>query len=152
MRANRGRKARLAQRAAVEQPFDPAPIGPEGGQYQPLSGSEVSDIYAAALQILDELGMGEVPKGLQDQCLAKGARINGHGRLSFSPEFTQSIVDGAAKSLVLHGRDPARSITAKPPPVPTQRGSPGTSARGWTNANTVGSGKAGCRPGSACPV
>lgn len=110
MRKSGGRKGRIAKRAAVAQEHNPAPIGPIGGQYKPLSNDEVETIYATALQILDELGMGEVPEALKAQCLFKGAYINAHGRLSFPAEFTQKIVDGAAKTLTLHGRDPARSI------------------------------------------
>lgn len=110
MRKSGGRQARLAKRASVVQDHNPAPIGPVGGQYKPLTDAEVETIYASALQILDELGMGEVPEALQAQCLSKGAYINGHGRLSFPPAFTQKMVDGAAKTLTLHGRDPARSI------------------------------------------
>ncbi len=110
MRKSGGRQARIAKRGAQEQEHNPAPIGPLGGQYKPLSDNEVETIYATALQILDELGMGEVPEGLQAQCLSKGAYINTHGRLSFPPDFTQTIVDSAAKTITLHGRDPARSI------------------------------------------
>ena len=110
MRKSGGRKARIAKRAAIEQEHNPAPIGPIGGQYKPLSDGEVETIYASALQILDELGMGEVPEGLQAQCLSKRAYINAHGRLSFPPDFTQKMVDGAAKTITLHGRDPSRNI------------------------------------------
>lgn len=111
MRKNGGRRTRLAKRAATVQEHNPAPVGPVSGQYKPLTDGQVATIYDTALRILDELGMGEVPPALQAQCLAKGAHLNQHGRLCFSPEFTQSIVDGAAKEITLHGRDPARSIT-----------------------------------------
>ncbi len=110
MRKSGGRKARIAKRASVIKEHDPAPIGPCGEQYKPLTDGEVETIYATALQILDELGMGEVPEGLQNQCLSKGAYINKHGRLSFPPDFKQKIVDGAAKTITLHGREPARYI------------------------------------------
>lgn len=110
MRKSGGRRARHEKRASIVKEHNPAPIGPMGGQYKPLSDAEAEEIYATALQILDELGMGEVPAALQDQCLSKGAYVNKHGRLSFPPDFTQNIVDQAAKTLTLHGRDPARSI------------------------------------------
>jgi trimethylamine--corrinoid protein Co-methyltransferase len=110
MRKSGGRQGRIAKRASLVQEHNPAPIGPIGGQYKPLSDGEVGTIYATALQILDELGMGEVPEVLQNQCLSKGAYINKHGRLSFPPDFTKKIVDQAAQTITLHGRDPARSI------------------------------------------
>jgi trimethylamine--corrinoid protein Co-methyltransferase len=111
MRKNGGRAERLAKRFAVIQEHNPAPPGPIGGQYKPLSDSDVLAIYQMALRILDELGMGQVPKALEDQCLAKGARLNMYGRLCFSAEFVQTTIDQAAKTVTLHGRDPKRSIT-----------------------------------------
>jgi trimethylamine--corrinoid protein Co-methyltransferase len=111
MRTGGGRKGRLEKRASLVQEHNPAPAGPRGGQYQPLTLSEVRQIYDTALRILDELGMGEVPKILLDQCLAKGGRVNQHGRLCFPTAMVQDIVAGAAKTITLYGRDPARDIT-----------------------------------------
>ncbi|MEM7440246.1 MAG: trimethylamine methyltransferase family protein [Pseudomonadota bacterium] len=104
-----GREGRLKLRA-TEGVFDPAPVGGIGGRYRPLSEADCQAIYDAALQILDEIGMGDVPPQLAEQCLAHGARMQAD-RLLFSPEMVDRIVAGAAKEIRLPARDPARSIT-----------------------------------------
>ena len=103
------REAMHAKRAAPP-PVNPAPPGPTGGQYRPLSAAQVERIVDAAFDILATIGMGEAPQVLIDQAVAKGATL-GHGnRLLFSRTMIEDIVDGAAKRFVLPGRDPATDI------------------------------------------
>ncbi|MFD2740966.1 trimethylamine methyltransferase family protein [Sulfitobacter aestuarii] len=104
-----GRLERLAQRAA-KPAVDPCPPGQVGGAYKPLTEAEIQRIYNTALDLLENLGMGEVPPRLQADLLAAGARDNGAGRLLFPPSLVAAAVDQAAKTFTLHGRDPARSI------------------------------------------
>ena len=54
--------------------------------------------------------MGDVPPRLHADLLAAGAVDNGSGRVLFPPDLVESAVDQAAKTFVLHGRDPDRSI------------------------------------------
>jgi len=103
-----GRKARLAKRAAAPS-FDPCPPGQLGGQYRPLSDSDLKAIYDTALRLLETLGMGEVPDRLARDLLAAGA-IQAGNRLQFPRDMVQSAIKHAAKTFTLHGRDPARSI------------------------------------------
>lgn len=109
-RRSGGRRARRAARAADAEQINPCPPGQVGGRYRPLSESEMTQIYAMALRLLDELGMGEVPDKLRQVAEAEGARTNGLGRLSFPPALIEDIIDGAAKSFVFHGRDPNRDF------------------------------------------
>lgn len=62
---------------------DPCPPGPVGGQYKPLSDNDIQQIYANALRILSEIGMGESPPALMQKALEKGAFQNKAGRLCF---------------------------------------------------------------------
>ncbi len=104
-----GRKGRIAQRA--EKPaLDPCPPGQPGGAYKPLTGVELERIYNTALDLLEKLGIGEVPDRLRSDLLAVGAQDSGVGRIFFSPQLVEQAIDQAAKTFVLHGRDPARSI------------------------------------------
>ncbi len=104
-----GRKGRLAQRA--EKPaLDPCPPGQPGGSYKPLTDAELQRIYSTALDLLDRLGMGEVPPRLHADLLAIGARDTGEGRVTFPSQLVEQAIDQAAKTFVLHGRDEARSI------------------------------------------
>ncbi len=104
-----GRKARLAHRAAPP-PINPAAPGQRGGQYRPLSDSDCQNIYNAAVRLLSELGMGEVPKRLWDDLTAAGAVDLGNDRLSLPPALIEDCIDKAAKTFPLHGRDPNRTI------------------------------------------
>lgn len=104
-----GRKSRLAQRAAPPK-VNPAPPGQIGGQYRPLSERDMQQIHGTALRLLSELGMGEVPKRLWDDLIAAGAVDLGNARIGFPVAFVEDVIDKAAKRLVLHGRDPARTI------------------------------------------
>ena len=100
-----GRASRIAERTAAVSRFYPCSPGQTGGQYQPLNAKELQDILDTALKILAEIGMGEVPEEFEVLALAKGASLNGAGRLTFSRTLMESIVDGAAKTFVYHGRD-----------------------------------------------
>lgn len=102
----RGRSARVAARTAATQEVNPAPPGQRGGHYAPLSEAGIGAIYATALRLLAELGMGEAPPRLVEAAIAQGAEVNSLGRLSFPPAMVEDIVAGACKSFIFHGRDP----------------------------------------------
>jgi trimethylamine---corrinoid protein Co-methyltransferase len=104
-----GRKKRLAQRAA-KPVVNPCPPGQIGGAYTPLDTHGLRAIYDTALRLLEQLGMGEIPDRLARHLLAAGAVDTGQGRLTFPRALVEEAIDKAAKSFVLHGRDPARSI------------------------------------------
>ncbi len=104
-----GREGRLAQRAA-KPAFDPCPPGQIGGMYKPLSEADLRRIYDTALDLLEKLGIGEVPERLRNDLLAVGAVDNGRGRVLFPPELVEEAIDQAAKTFTLHGRDAKRSI------------------------------------------
>ena len=100
-----GRTARVAVRQAGPE-TNPAPPGPVGGSYKPLTEAGLRAIYDTAIRLLEELGMGEVPKRFQELALSKGAHLNERGRLCYSKALVEDIISGAAKSFVYHGRDP----------------------------------------------
>lgn len=104
-----GREGRLAQRAA-KPVFDPCPPGQIGGMYKPLSEADLRRIYDTALDLLEKLGIGEVPDRLLNDLVPVGAIDNGKGRVLFPPELVEEAIDQAAKTFTLHGRDPKRSI------------------------------------------
>ncbi|MEL7001033.1 MAG: trimethylamine methyltransferase family protein, partial [Pseudomonadota bacterium] len=67
-------------------------------------------IYDTSLDLLEKLGIGDVPDRLFADLLAIGAIDNGKGRVLFPPALVEQAIDQAAKTFVLHGRDPDRSI------------------------------------------
>lgn len=99
----------MAQRAAPPV-VNPCPPGQVGGQYRPLTAPDLQRIHDAALRLLAELGMGEVPDRLRRDLLAVGAQEAGNGRLLMPRGLVEDAIDKAAKSFTLHGRDPDRSI------------------------------------------
>lgn len=103
-----GRQARMAQRAAPPR-MNPAPPGQVGGLYRPLSETDLRAIYDTALRLLAELGMGEVPDRLRDDLVGAGAVMRGD-RVLFPHALVEDCIAKAAKTFVLHGRDPDRSI------------------------------------------
>lgn len=104
-----GRKERLEQRAA-KPVLDPCSPGQIGGTYKPLTKGELRQIYETALNLLENLGVGEVPARLHADLMAMGATDNGAGRVLFAPALVEEAIDQAAKTFVLNGRDDARSI------------------------------------------
>ena len=104
-----GRRERLTLRANPPA-YDPCPPGQIGGTYKPLTEAELEKIYETALDLLDRLGMGEVPDRLRKDLLTVGAKDNGEGRILFPPSLVEAVVDQAAKTFILHGRDDSRSI------------------------------------------
>jgi trimethylamine--corrinoid protein Co-methyltransferase len=104
-----GRRVRIAKRAA-KPTFNPAAPGQVGGAYKPLSETDLQQIYATALRLLDQLGMGEVPDRLLQDLRAAGAQDLGHGRIGFPATLVEDAIAGAARIFILHGRDPDRSI------------------------------------------
>jgi trimethylamine--corrinoid protein Co-methyltransferase len=101
-----GRAARVAERTAPKAPINPCPPGQQGGQYQPLTPAEISEVLDVAYRLLAEIGMADIPPQLAQQALSKGATLSDQGRLLFSREFVENIVAGAAKSFTFYGRDP----------------------------------------------
>jgi trimethylamine--corrinoid protein Co-methyltransferase len=107
-RRSGGRAQRIIKRAA-KPTFDPCPPGQIGGAYKPLSQTDLSHIYATALRLLAELGMGVVPDRLGQDLLRAGATQKGD-RFMFPNALVEDAIAAAATTFVLHGRDEDRSI------------------------------------------
>ncbi len=101
----RGRSSRVAARAIAATPENPAAPGQVGGQYRPLTDNQCRQIYDSALNLLNDLGMGEAPPVLTEAACARGAFVNDLGRLCFPPAMVADIIDGACKSFIYYGRD-----------------------------------------------
>jgi len=109
-RKGRGREGRIAMRQAEVQQHLPAAPGQVGGQYKPLNDKELQDILNAAFEILEDIGMSEVPDVVMEAALGQGCHINELGRLSYPRRFVEKIIVGACKEFTFHGRDPKHDI------------------------------------------
>ncbi|MFA9419266.1 MAG: trimethylamine methyltransferase family protein [Gammaproteobacteria bacterium] len=103
-------RAEMLAKRSKPPAVNPAPPGPIGGQYKPLTDIQISQIYDTSMRMLAELGMGEAPQALTDQAIKCGATINELGRLCFPRSMVEDIIDGACKTFLFHGRDPQYSF------------------------------------------
>ncbi|MEM7140108.1 MAG: trimethylamine methyltransferase family protein [Actinomycetota bacterium] len=105
-----GRAGRIAERAAPvvvdERPVRP---GLPGGRYQPLTESDMQQVYDAALWLLENVGMGSpVPEFVQVVTEA-GGRVDGD-RLYFPRKIVENAIVTARKEWTWHGYDDDTSI------------------------------------------
>lgn len=105
-----GRNARIKLRKTPGEMPNPCPPGQRGGHYKPLDDAGLKQIMDTAYQILADIGMGDVPKRFQDIALSKGAFLNDKGRLCYSRDLVEDVINGAARQFVLHGRDPKHDL------------------------------------------
>lgn len=107
-----GRAARVAARAAGPTDDEKAVRpGFTGGNYKPLTESDMQTVYDTALELLDEVGMGTPVPEFVEVVTKAGGHMDDDGRLHYPPDVVKRIVEEvAAKSWVWHGLDEDRSI------------------------------------------
>ena len=108
-RRKSARAAKQAQRAKAPE-INPCPPGQAGGQYKPLTDSQVKIIYNESLRILEQIGMTDVPNILEKQALAHGAKINSQNRLCFPASMVERIISSACKEFTFYGRESKHDI------------------------------------------
>jgi trimethylamine--corrinoid protein Co-methyltransferase len=108
-RSGGGRAARVAQRS--EGPKEAAVrAGLIGGAYRPLADRDIQRIHERALDVLENIGMGDAFPAFRELALAKGCWMNEHDRLCFPRALIEDIVAGAGRNFTLHGRDPKHDM------------------------------------------
>ncbi|MGC1429911.1 MAG: trimethylamine methyltransferase family protein [Albidovulum sp.] len=109
-RRSGGRSARMALReAAPEDDRKAIWAGLEGGRYNPLTRDEVLRIHRAALDILEDVGIGQSTDEVTDLACAKGCFVNAYGRLSFPRALVEDLLTKAAREYMVYSRDPAHA-------------------------------------------
>ena len=101
-----GRRARLELRQAPLTD-DARAVWPgiEGGDYKPLSDSDVDLIWQAAYELLETVGMSNAIAHCVDLVTKAGGTVTGDGRLLFPEKLLDWTLDVAAKEFVLPGQD-----------------------------------------------
>ncbi len=102
-RPSAGRKARTKKRMSggANRAIRP---GMHGGQYRPLSETDMGKIHSGALEILATTGIGEPLPELLDIVLPLGCYLNGHGRLCFPKAMIEDLIAGAAREYTVFAR------------------------------------------------
>ena len=106
-----GREARRAMRAApLADDIKPIRPGMEGGRYKPLDDAGIARINEAALDALEQIGLGQPIDSCVEVCTAAGAIMGDDGRLRFPRAMIEDMVAKAARDFPLYGRDPQFDI------------------------------------------
>ncbi len=110
-RRSGGRAARQAVRAApLAENLRPVRPGMSGGQYAPLSEEAVQRIHAAALDALEQIGLGNAPASGVAILTGAGAVQGEDGRIRFPRALVEDMLAKAARDLTLFGRDPRHDL------------------------------------------
>jgi len=106
-----GREARRTLRAAPV-PRNEAPVkgGMEGGRYAPLDDSAIRRINQTALEVLEEVGMGNPIPSCTEICTAAGVELGSDGRLRFPRALVEDTIAKAARHFPLYGQDPEHDM------------------------------------------
>ena len=100
----RGRAARMAARAA-KKPLDQRPVRPGfvGGQYKPLTQSEMGRIHGTVLDLMEKIGFADPIPSMIELVTAKGGTLTDDGRLLFPRGLVEDVIAAAPKKFVMPG-------------------------------------------------
>ena len=82
----------------------PQKKGLEGGQYKPLTDTQIEQIHEASLAILDRTGVEVESSDVRNIFKLAGARIEG-SRVRFSASMIERAIESAPSRVLLAGRD-----------------------------------------------
>ncbi len=96
--------AKASPKAQVERKI------PIAGNLKPLSESDIAEVHAASLEILDRIGLNDAPRAMIDLITARGGRLTGDSRLTFPPALVAVALARLRRGITLHGRAPAHDL------------------------------------------
>lgn len=104
-RRNGGRMARQRERA-MPLPSNILPVKPGmiGGQYKPLTDTDIHAIEQTIFQILEEIGLSQAPDTGIEYMRAVGAEYGEDGRLRFPRKLVEHTLSICARDITLYGR------------------------------------------------
>ncbi len=106
-RRSNARQAKIALRkAALAEDLKPVRAGESGGQYKPLSQSDIAQIDATVYRILEEVGFADANEYCIETCLAVGATYGEDKRLRFPRSVVEDALNKCQRELTLYGQDP----------------------------------------------
>jgi trimethylamine--corrinoid protein Co-methyltransferase len=104
-RRSGGRKARHELREAGVRGQAVQP-GMSGGAYRPLSERDIQRIYDTALDILENIGIGDPIPEILHYALPGGCVLGDDNRLRFPRTLIEDLIDISAKDYVCYAPDP----------------------------------------------
>jgi trimethylamine--corrinoid protein Co-methyltransferase len=111
-RRTNSREAKIAMRkAALADDLKPVQAGLEGGQYRPLTDTDVAAINDTVFKILEEVGFADATPHCIETCVAIGAIYSEEdGRLRFPKAVVEDAMDKCCRNLTLYGQDPKHDL------------------------------------------
>ena len=110
-RRSGGREARRTLRAGpLADDLRPVRAGLSGGQFRPLDDAAMTAINDTVFQILDEIGLSQVPQSGIDYMTAVGAILGEDGRLRFPRSLVEDTLAKCARHITLYGQDPKHDM------------------------------------------
>jgi len=106
------REAKIAMRkAALADDLKPVQAGLEGGQYRPLTDTDVAAINDTVFKILEEVGFADATPHCIETCVAIGANYSEEdGRLRFPKAVVEDAMEKCCRNLTLYGQDPKHDL------------------------------------------
>ncbi|MCP4047515.1 MAG: methyltransferase, partial [Gammaproteobacteria bacterium] len=93
-----GRRARLAQRGVpLEKAARPVQAGEKGGQFKPLSDTDLDAITGNVFKILAEVGFADATPHCIETCTGVGAILGDDGRLRMPEQVVEAALQMAQK-------------------------------------------------------
>lgn len=112
VRRSGGRQARREERVNGAGSGRAKAIWPgiKGGQYRPLSGTEVEMIDDTAMRILEEIGLKGATPGCIETVTAAGGQFTDDGRLLMPEELVRRALAVAGRGFKLYGQTPEHDL------------------------------------------
>ena len=106
-----GRKARVELRnAPLAEDIKPVNPGETGGQYKPLSDTDVAAIHENIFRILEEIGFAQATDHCIEKCVEVGAVLGEDGRLRMPRHVVENALKIAGRNITLFGQTPEHDL------------------------------------------
>jgi trimethylamine--corrinoid protein Co-methyltransferase len=105
MRRGGGSSSRRAARSGGIETRAVRP-GLSGGRYRPLTDADIQRIYNAALDVLENIGIGDPIPEILHYALPGGCTLDEDERLRFPRALVEDLIDKSAKEYPLYAPDP----------------------------------------------
>jgi trimethylamine--corrinoid protein Co-methyltransferase len=84
--------------------------GQAGGQYRPLADADIQRIYAAALDVLEDIGIGDPIPEILNYALEKGCYLDDDGRLRFPRTLVEDMIALSPRQYALYAPNPENDL------------------------------------------
>lgn len=84
--------------------------GVVGGRFLPLTPTQIEAIHRAALKVLEQTGMGDIPPVVEEALAPKGLKVGADGRMTFPAALVEDTIAAARRDVVLQGQAPNSAL------------------------------------------